>query len=252
MQTTVDEIAAGIYRLSTYVPDADFMFNQFLVDGEEPLLFHTGPRRMFPLVSEAIGRVIPIERLRWITFGHIEADESGAMNELLAVAPNAQVAHGRTGVFVSVMDLADREPRPLDDGEVIDTGGHRVRYLSTPHVPHGWDAGVYYDETTGTLLSGDLFTTTGASKPLVSDDLLEGALAAEETFRSTALTPVTAPTIRRLADLRPTTIALMHGPSFSGDARSQLLGLADAYEQRFAEAGGVVVLPEPRAEAATV
>ena len=250
MQTTVNEIAAGIYRLSTYVPDADFMFNQFLVDGDEPLLFHTGPRRMFPLVSEAISRVTPVERLRWITFGHVEADEAGAMNEFLAVAPHAQVAHGRTGVMVSVNDLADREPRPLDDGEVIDIGGHRIRYIATPHVPHGWDAGVYYDETTGTLLSGDLFTTTGTSKPLVSDDLLEGALAAEEMFRSTALTPVTAPTIRRLAELAPTTIALMHGPSFSGHGAGQLLGLADAYEQRFAAAGGVVTLPEPRAAAA--
>ncbi|HUF83776.1 MAG TPA: MBL fold metallo-hydrolase, partial [Acidimicrobiia bacterium] len=166
MKTTVDEIADGIHRLSTYVPDADFMFNQFVITADEPLLFHCGPRQMFPLVSEAAARVVPLEKLRWITFGHVEADECGSMNEWLAAAPDAQVAHGATGVLVSLDDLADRPPRPLQDGEVIDLGGKRVRHLDTPHVPHAWEARLLFEETTGTLLCGDLFTATGDSPAL--------------------------------------------------------------------------------------
>jgi flavorubredoxin len=146
METRIDEIGDRIYRLSTYVPDivppAGFTFNQFLVLGDEPLLFHAGFRRMFPLVSEAVSRIMPVENLRWITFGHYEADECGAMNEWLAVAPNAQVAHGMTGCSVSLNDMADRPPRVLANGEAIDIGGKRIRYIDTPHVPHGWDAGV--------------------------------------------------------------------------------------------------------------
>jgi flavorubredoxin len=166
MEAKIDEIATGIYRLSTFVPEiappAGFTFNQFLILGDEPLLFHTGLRRMFPLVRTAISRLIPPERLRWIAFGHYEADECGAMNEWLAVAPQAEVAHGQTGCLVSLNDMADRQPRVLQDGETIDLGnGKRVRYLDTPHIPHGWEAGVLYEETTGTLLCGDLFTQLG-------------------------------------------------------------------------------------------
>ncbi len=154
METRIDEIAAGIYRLSTFVPEiappAGFTFNQFLVLGDEPLLFHTGLRRMFPLVRAALARIVAPERLRWITFGHYEADECGAMNEWLAVAPRAEVAHGQIGCLVSLNDMADRAPRVLGDGEVIDLGGgKRVRYQDTPHIPHGWDAGVLYEEATG-------------------------------------------------------------------------------------------------------
>ena len=160
MQTDVHEISSGIYRLSTYVADAapgGFTFNQFLVDADEPLLFHTGPRRMFPLVSQAIERIMPLARLRWITFGHVESDECGAMNAFLAAAPRAEVAHGALGCMVSLDDLCDRPPRPLADGEVIDLGGRRMRHIDTPHVPHGWEARVLFEETTGTLLCGDLF-----------------------------------------------------------------------------------------------
>ena len=145
METDVTEIADGIYRFSTFVPEigpTGFTFNQFLVDADEPLLFHTGQRGMFPLVSAAIGRVMPVERLRWITFGHLEADECGAMNHFLAAAPDAQVAHGALGCMVSIDDLADRPPRPLGPDEVLDLGGKRIRNLDTPHVPHGWDAHV--------------------------------------------------------------------------------------------------------------
>ena len=164
MKTSTHEIADRIYRLSTCVPDAapgGFTFNQFLIDADEPLLFHTGPRRMFPLVSEAVARILPLERLRWITFGHVESDECGAMNEFLAAAPRAEVAHGALGCMVSLDDLCDRPPRKLADGEVIDLGGKRVRHIDTPHVPHNWEARVLFEETTGTLFCGDLFTHAG-------------------------------------------------------------------------------------------
>jgi flavorubredoxin len=240
MDTRIDEIADGIYRLSTFVrevaPPAGFTFNQFLVVGEDPLLFHCGPRGMFPAVSAAAARVVPLARLRWITFGHVEADECGSMNLWLAAAPRAAVAHGAIGCLVSLNDMADRPPRPLADGEAIDLGGKRVRHLDTPHVPHGWEARVLYEEATGTLLCGDLFTHLGGGPALTGADLLGPAGAAEEAFRSTSLTPETAPTIRRLADLRPRTLALMHGSSFAGDGGAALRGLADYYERRFGAA----------------
>ena len=236
METRTDEIADGIYRFSTFVPDAGIAFNQFLVDADEPLLFHTGMRALFPLVSAALGAVMPVERLRWISFGHYEADECGAMNEWMAVAPDAQVAHTAIGVMVSVADQASRAPRPLADGEVIDLGGKRVRHLSTPHVPHGWDAGVMYEESTGTLFAGDLFTALGDGPPTSTADLVGPAFAAEDVFGATALTPATAPTIRHLADLTPATIALMHGPAYTGDGAAALGGLADGYAARVRDA----------------
>ena len=236
MTTTVDEIATGIYRLSTWVPDiappAGFTFNQFLVDGEDPLLFHTGPRAMFALVSAAVARVLPVERLRWIAFGHVEADECGSMNQWLAAAPRAEVAHGITGCLVSLNDLADRPPRPLADGEVLDLGGMRVRHIDTPHVPHGWEARVLYEETTGTLLCGDLFTHLGNGPALTKADIVGPAIEAENIFRYTSLAPDTAAVMRRLANLGPTTLALMHGSSFNGDAAKALDDLAGAYEAR--------------------
>jgi flavorubredoxin len=236
MHTRSDEIADGVFRLSAFIPDAGLAFNQFLLRAEEPLLFHTGYRALFPLVAEAVARITPLESLRWIAFGHVEGDECGAMNQLLAAAPGATVAHTAIGCMVQVNDLADRPPRPLGDGEVLDLGGKRVRNIDTPHVPHGWDAHVLYEETTGTLLCGDLFTAGGESEALTGDDLLEPAFTAEQMFKATALTPATAPAIRALAELAPTTLALMHGPSFRGDCAAQLRGLADGYEQMFRDA----------------
>lgn len=233
METTVTEIAPDVYRLSTYVGDADFLFNQFLIDAEEPLLFHCGLRALFPLVSDAVARVTPVEGLRWITFGHVEADECGAMNSWLAAAPRAEVAHGAMGCLVSVHDMADRPPRPLDDGEVLDLGGKRVRYLATPHVPHGWDAGLLFEETTGTLLCGDLFTRVGDAPALTETEIVGPALAAEDVFGASCLTADTAPTMRRLADLAPAALGLMHGPAYTGDCPRALRDLADAYEVRF-------------------
>ena len=237
MTTNVDEIADGVYRLSTFVPEigpTGFTFNQFLIDDEQPLLFHTGPRRMFPVVAEAVATVLPLERLRWITFGHIESDECGSMNELLTAAPQAEVAHGTMGCMVSLNDLADRPPVPLTDGQVLDLGRHRVRHLDTPHVPHGWEARVLYEETTGTLLCGDLFTHLGDGPALTSNDIIDAASQAEDIFGATCLTPSTGPTIRRLAELAPTTLALMHGSSFSGDCAGALVALAAEYEGRLA------------------
>lgn len=238
METKIAEIADGIYRLSTFVPDiappAGFAFNQFLVMGDEPLMFHTGLRKMFPLNREALSRIIPPEKLRWISFGHYEADECGAMNEWLAVAPNATVAHGHTGVMVSLNDVADRAPHILTDGETIDLGrGKRVRYIDTPHTPHGWDAGVMYEESTGTLLSGDLFTQLGDNPPLVhGGDIVGPAIQGEDLFQYSALSPGMGSAIRRLAPLKPKTLALMHGPSFVGDGAAALNALADFYDKR--------------------
>jgi flavorubredoxin len=239
MDTRVDEITDRIFRLSTFVPDigpTGFTFNQFLVDADEPLLFHTGPRAMFTSVSDAIATVMPVERLRWITFGHVEADECGAMNLFLAAAPNAQIAHGGLGCMVSINDMADRAPRPLGDGEVIDLGSKRVRHIDTPHVPHGWEARVLYEETTNTLLCGDLFTAVGDGPALTTGDVIDAAGQAEDIFGATCLTPNTGPTMRRLAELAPATLALMHGSSYSGDGGKALLALADEYDRRLAAA----------------
>ena len=239
METRVDEIADRIYRFSTLVPDigpTGFTFNQFLIDAENPLIFHTGPRAMFPLVSEAIGTVMPLDRVRWITFGHLESDECGAMNLFLAAAPNSQVAHTALGCMVSINDLADRPPQPIVPDDVYDLGGTRVRNIDTPHVPHGWDAHLLYEESTGTLFCGDLFTHLGDGPAITANDLLDAAAQAEDVFGATCLTPATAPTIRRLAQLEPKTLAIMHGSSYSGDASKALLALADDYERRLAAA----------------
>ncbi|HEY1988201.1 MAG TPA: MBL fold metallo-hydrolase [Acidimicrobiales bacterium] len=236
MPTNVDEVADGIYRLSTFVAEigpTGFTFNQFLIDADEPLLFHTGHRSMFPSVSEAIATILPVDRLRWITFGHVESDECGAMNEFLGAAPESQVAHGAIGCLVSLNEMADRLPRPLVDGDVLDLGGKRVVHLDTPHVPHGWEARVLYEETTRTLLCGDLFGHLGDGAALTTDDLIEPALEAEAMFRSSSMAPDTAAQMRRLGDLQPSTLALMHGSSFSGDGRQALYDLATAYEELY-------------------
>jgi len=240
METKINEISDGIYRLSTFVPEiappAGFTFNQFLVLGDDPLLFHTGLRHMFPLIRSAISGLIPPERLRWVTFGHYEADECGAMNDWLAVASQAEVAHGQTGCLVSLNDMADRTPRVLQDGETIDLGkGKRVRYLDTPHIPHGWDAGVLYEETTETLLCGDLFTQLGDGPALTEADIVGPAIAAEDMFKYSSLNPGMGATIRRLAELSPRTLALMHGPSFAGDGAAALGALADDYDHRISD-----------------
>ena len=236
MTTTVDEIAPGIYRMSTFVSEigpTGFTFNQFLLDDDEPLLFHTGHRSLFPSICGAIEKVLPVSSLRWITFGHVESDECGAMNEFLTVAPNSQVAHGALGCMVSIAEMADRPPRALANGEVIEIGAKRLRHIDTPHVPHGWEARVLYEETTRTLLCGDLFTRLGDGPPITDDDIVGPAMEAEGLFRYSSLTPETAVVMRTLGDLAPAALGLMHGSSFRGDGKKALYDLAGAYESQY-------------------
>jgi len=238
--TTIDEIADGVFRISTFVaevaPPAGFVFNQFLILDEEPFLFHCGQRMLFPKVSEAVAKVVPLKKLRWIGFGHVEADECGAMNLWLAAAPNAQIAHGMIACGVSLNDLADRPPRALADGEVIATGEKRMRYIDTAHVPHGWEAGIFYEETAKTLFCGDLFTHVGDGPALVRSEILGPAAAAEDVFHATSIGPSTGVVIRKLAQLAPRTLALMHGSSFAGDCAGQLNGLGRYYDDALRKA----------------
>ncbi len=237
MDIRTTEIADGVHQLSTYLAEMDFGLNQFLVAGDEPLLFHTGMRGMFPLVSEAVAGVLPSDQLRWVSFSHVEADECGSMNEWLAAAPGSTVVQGQTGCMVSLADLADRPPRPLADGEVLDIGGHRLRWIDTPHVPHAWEAGLLFDETTRTLFCSDLFTQMGDFAASTTDDIVGPAIAAEEDFPgSLSLHPATGSMIRRLADLDVATLALMHGPAFTGDCTTALIDLADDLDKRTAAA----------------
>jgi flavorubredoxin len=233
-QTKVDEIAQDIFRFSTWVPgitEHGFTFNQFLLNGDEPFLFHCGMRQLFPQVSAAIAKVIPLERLRWISFAHIEADECGSMNMLLAAAPHAQVIHGPLACVLSLTDMCDRPPVEVgtEPGDTHDIGGHQLRFIATPHVPHNWESGLWFDQTTSTLLAGDLLTHTGQCPALTESDCVAPALEAESLFHATGLTTNLGPTLEQLAQLTPTTLALMHGASFTGDGAGQLRGLADGY-----------------------
>ncbi len=237
MQTNVHEVAEGVYRLSTLIPEAapgGFTFNQYLLTGEEPMLFHTGARQLFPLVADAVAKVLDVERLRWISFGHVESDECGSMNLWLEAAPKSEVLFNPLGCDVSLNDLCDRKPVVAVPGEQRDLGGHVVRTIMTPHVPHGWEAQVLFDETSRTLFCGDVFGQVGDAPAIVHGvDIVQPALDAEDMFGATALTAQTAPTLRLLAALEPRTLALMHGPAFVGDCTRALLDLADAYEARF-------------------
>jgi flavorubredoxin len=230
METSIAEISAGVYRLSTFIPDvappAGFTFNQFLIDADQPMLFHCGQRQLFPLVSAAVARVMPLDRLRWIGFGHVEADECGAMNPWLAAAPKAQVVHGQLGCDVSIRDLADRPPRALAEGETLDLGGKRMRWMGTPHVPHGWEAGLFHEETGGVLFCGDLLSHVGDGPALTSSDVLGPAIGAEQAFGAMTMAPGTADILETLAGLEPSRLAIMHGSSFEGDGGAALRGLA--------------------------
>jgi flavorubredoxin len=230
--TNVHEVAAGIYRINTPVAfpggGGEFSFNQYLIVDEEPLLFHTGQRRMFPLVREAIGKVMPLERLRFVGFSHVEADECGSLNEFLEVAPRAEPVCGAIAAMTSIGDLANRAPRVLADGTVLSLGAHQVRWFDTPHMPHGWECGLMMEAATRTFLCGDLFTQGGkGEKPLVETDILEPS----EQFRAPmdyfAHSPNTGAILARLAEEKPTTLACMHGSAWRGDGGNLLRALAE-------------------------
>jgi flavorubredoxin len=225
--TRIDEIAAGIYRISTAIPPAvmpgGFTFNQFLIVDDAPLLFHTGPRKLFPMTRAAIDRVLPSERLRYVAFSHFEPDECGALNELLAMAPHAEPLCGQISALVCMGDYADRPARALANDEELELGRHVVRWIDAPHVPHGWDCGFLADVTTHTLFCGDLFTQFGADHPvLTTDDILEPSDTARRAMDYYAHSPDTTTTLAWLAATRPTTLACMHGASWQGDGAALL------------------------------
>jgi len=230
--TNIFEIAPDIYRINTPVAitgGPDFNFNQYLILDEEPLLFHTGPRRMFALVREAIDRVMPVERLRYVGLSHFEADECGALNDLLAVAPRAVPLCGQIAALVSVNDVADRPARALADGETLTLGTHRMRWFDTPHTPHAWECGLMIDEATRTFFCGDLFTQGGpGSVPLTESDILGPSEAFRKQMDYYAHGPATAAILARLAAERPMTLACMHGSAWRGDGARLLRELSAA------------------------
>jgi flavorubredoxin len=230
--TRVDEIADRIYRISTPVPviPGGFTFNQFLIVDEAPLLFHTGLRKLFPLVREAVAHVLgDPARLRYLSFSHFEADECGSLNDWLALAPGAEAVCSTTAAMVSVNDVAERPARALADGEELSLGSRSVRWLDTPHLPHGWESGLMFEPGTRTLLCGDLFTAGGADvPPLSSSDVLGPALAMEAAVPYLVHGPHVRPLLEKLARTEPRVLGLMHGSSFQGDGGRALRALADA------------------------
>ena len=229
--TNVEEIADGIYRINTplEIPGGAFSFNQYLVDDAEPLLFHTGPRRLFPVVSEAVGHVLPPERIRWISFSHFEADECGSLNEWLALAPSAQPLCSTTAAMVSVADVADREPRGMADGERLSTGRRTLRWFDTPHLPHGWETGYLADESSRTLFCGDLFTQPGRGDVAVTNaDILGPSEAFRQAMDYYAHSKNAGPLFEKLAAFQPETLACMHGSAWRGDGGTLIRELARA------------------------
>ena len=231
-RTNVHEVADGIYRINTPIEIAGaggFSFNQYLIVDDEPLLFHTGPRKMFPLVREAVASVLPAEKLRYISFSHVEADECGSLNEWLAAAPKSVPLCGTVAAMVSIGDLADRAPRALSDGEMLSLGKHSVRWLDTPHLPHAWDCGFLAEEQTSTLLCGDLFTQGGAElPPIVESDILGPSEAFRHVMDYFSHTKNVCVMLERLASTKPTTLACMHGSAWRGDGAKLLRALSDA------------------------
>jgi flavorubredoxin len=228
--TNVHEIATGIYRINTPLAlpgDLKFSFNQYLIVDEAPLLFHTGMRRMFPLVSEAITAVMPLERLRYLALSHFEADECGAMNDFLRAAPNAEPVCGGIAALTSVGDFADRAPRALADGEELTLGAHTIKWYDTPHVPHAWECGLMLDATTRTFFCGDLFTQGGAGQtPVTEADILGPSEKFRKPMDYFAHTPSTGAVLERIARDAPTTLACMHGSAWRGDGAALLRELA--------------------------
>jgi len=227
--TNLHEIAPRIFRINTpvQIPNGQFNFNQYLIADDAPLVFHTGPKKLFPLVAEAIGKVLPIEKLRYIAFSHYEADECGALNDFLAAAPRSEPVCSRVAAMVSINDGATRPARALADGEVLSLGKHRLRWHDAPHVPHGWECGFMMELETKTLLCGDLFTQAGAgATPITDGDILGPSEAFRAQMDYWAHSPNTGAALERLAAESPTTLACMHGSAWRGDGAALLRALA--------------------------
>jgi flavorubredoxin len=229
--TRIDPIAENLYRISTAIPPGivpgGFTFNQYLLIDEAPLLFHTGLRRMFSSVSKAIDTVLPLEKLRYVAFCHVEADECGALNEFLAVAPQAEPLCSRVAAMTSIADLSERQPHVLADGETLSLGKHVVEWLDAPHVPHGWENGFLFEQNTGTLFCGDLFTQPGHKHEPLADMILETSEQMRSSMDYFAHGANTRPVLERLAALEPRMLACMHGSAFRGNGGALLRDLAD-------------------------
>ena len=232
---SISEIGPDIFRISTFAPAANLQFNHFLVKDDEPLLYHTGLRGMHTEIREAVSKLIKVSELRHIGFSHFESDECGSLNEWLAAAPNADVICSQVGAFVNFTDFIGREPRALPDGATFATGKYRFRYVQTPHLPHGWDAGALFEETQKTLLCSDLFHHVGDVEPLTTDDVVCRSHKALKEYLAAYVpyTPLTAQNLKKLADLKPKTLAIMHGSSFTGDGARALDDLDGALRDLF-------------------
>ncbi len=240
---TITEIAADTFRINTFIPEANLGFSQFLVRDEEPLLFHTGMRSLFPVVREAVATLIDPATLRWIGFSHFEADECGSLNEWQEVAPLATGVCSMVGKLVSVDDFAPKNPaKGMMDGEEISTGKHSFRYLVTPHVPHKWEAGLLVDTTTGVLFSSDILHQNGDVAALTSESVIDRVRQAMLEMQASPLadylpyTPKTDATLKRVAALKPTTVASMHGSIYAGDGEKAILEYADVLKEVFGSA----------------
>jgi len=246
MSARIDEVAPDLYRISIYVPQIELQFNHFLIRDDEPLLFHTGMRGMFPAVRDAVARVLDPAAIRWIGWSHFEVDECGALNEWLAAAPQATPVCGELGAMINIADFSNRPPRALGERDRLATGRHRFRFVATPHLPHGWDAGVLFDETDRFLLCSDLLHQLGDVEPVTTSDITGRYQVALETYqRSPVLmdyVPYNDNTKRhlaRLAALEPRVLAAMHGSTFVGDGAALLVESGEVI--RRATGGSAVV-----------
>lgn len=239
--TTIDEIAPDLYRISLYVPAFDMQFNHFLIKDEEPMLYHTGMRSMFPLLQEAVAKLISPEELRWIGFSHFEVDECGSLNDWLSIAPHAQAVCSEVGAMVNMSDFAIRPARGLSRADVLQTGKYSYRFIPTPHLPHGWDAGVLFEENSKSLLCSDLFHHNGNCTATTSSDIIEKVQMALRNMQQSPLadympyTHKTAGMLKELADLNPKTLATMHGSAYSGDCVQALHDLNIVMKEELGE-----------------
>ena len=241
MNSKVTEIAPDVYRISTFNPSFGIQFNQFLIKDDEPFLMHTGFKKMFPDTLAGVSSIIAPSELRWIGFSHFESDECGALNEWLEIAPHAQAVCSIVGAMVTVDDFADRPARALSDNEALEIGSHRLRFLATPHVPHCWDAGLFFEESDRTLLCSDLFFNPGDPEPIIESGIVDRAREsiiagmAGPLAKDMPYTPYTDSTLHRLASLEPQTLAVMHGSSFRGDGRAAIISLAEIIKETIGE-----------------